>query len=261
MNSKQSTSNGNDQNNSLDDLSTPLKDKIFNKVYFYILFSFLLFNWQELIILLKAKEDIYYTLAIIYTGKAGLGGIFIPAWLAHFGLPIITGLIASVFSPFVTAIVSGLTSDSFAKIRYGDKIADDRVIEMMTEARQNIAKKEREINGLEQLNLDLKKENDILTAKNNEMLSVRRELFFGVKAFIDCYDEKKGLNTEADVIAFLKEVEHTDFYKDDDIKIKGPKLMEDLKKFYLEGTQTKEKENEMVLTPFQALIRRLLHRP
>ena len=43
-------------------LSEAIKDKIFNKIYFYILVSFLLVNWQEILILFKSSEDIFYTL-------------------------------------------------------------------------------------------------------------------------------------------------------------------------------------------------------
>ncbi|MEA4727985.1 hypothetical protein VBQ27_25880 [Klebsiella pneumoniae] len=46
-------------------LSEAIKDKIFNKIYFYILVSFLLVNWQEILILFKSSEDIFYTLSIM----------------------------------------------------------------------------------------------------------------------------------------------------------------------------------------------------
>jgi len=242
MDSTTDNSIKNETNNN-PDFSNQIKDKLFNKVYFYIIVSFLLFNWQEIIILLKANEDIYYTLAIIFTGKNFLGSIFLPAWLAHFGLPIITGLLASILSPYITFAVFYLTSDCFAKIRHGDRIADQKVLGMLASARRALAKQDAEINSLEQRNMDLKKNNDALTNKNNELLERRRELFFGIKAFVDCYDEKEGLHNEADVIAFLKEVEHTEFYKDGAIIIKVPKLIEDLKRIYLEGAKLTEEKN------------------
>lgn len=233
----------NEQNNN-SDFSSQIKDKLFNKVYFYIIVSFLLFNWQEIIILLKAKEDIYYTLAIIFTGKTYFGDIFVPAWVAHFGLPIITGLLASILSPYITFAVFYLTSDCFAKIRHGDRIADQKVLGMLASARRALAKQDIEINSLEQRNLDLKKNNDALVLKNNELLEKRRDLYFGIKAFVDCYDEKEGLHNEADVIAFLKEVEHTEFYKDGGIMKKAPLLIEDLKGIYIEGAKLAEEKNE-----------------
>lgn len=251
----------NEQNNN-SDFSNQIKDKLFNKLYFYIIVSFLLFNWQEIIILLKAKEDIYYTLAIIFTGKTFFGGIFLPAWLAHFGLPIITGLLASILSPYITFAVFYLTSDCFAKIRHGDRIADQKVLGMLASARRALARQDVEINSLEQRNLDLKKNNEALVSKNNELLERRRELYFGIKAFVDCYDEKEGLHNEADVIAFLKEVEHTEFYKDSGILRKAPKLIEDLKRVYLEGDKLTEDKNEkgsfrskVALTLMESIIR------
>lgn len=240
--------NENEQNKNNDDFSTTLKDKLFNKVYFYIIVSFLLFNWQEIIILLKAKEDIYYTLAIIFTGSTVLNGIFLPAWLAHFGFPIITGLLASILTPHITFSVFYLTSGCFAKIRHGDRMADLKLQEKLMSARNALTKQKEGINYLEQRNKDLMKENTNLTNKNNSLKDTRREIFFGIKAFVDCYDEKKGLHTENDIIDFLKEVEHTEFYKDEEIKIKAPKLIADLKRIYLEGA--KPTEAKVIKKPF-----------
>ncbi|EFB1111068.1 hypothetical protein FK765_26770 [Escherichia coli] len=45
-----------------------IKDKLFNKVFAYILISFLVVNWRDMLILIKSKEDILYTLSIVFVG-------------------------------------------------------------------------------------------------------------------------------------------------------------------------------------------------
>lgn len=216
-----------------------LKDKLFNKIYFYVLISFLLFNWQEIIILLKAKEDIYYTLSVIFTNQHyGIwftNGIILPAWFAHFGLPLISGLIASVVAPFVTYLTSSVTSKWFARIRREDGLADLEVEKEYQDLRSAIARKTIEGNNLESKNLELQKENTLLLSKNKSLHDQRTTLFYGIKAFVDCYDERNGLHSNHDLVEFIKAVELTDFYKDDAIFKKIPKLVRDLKRMYTEG--------------------------
>ncbi|MGQ3940984.1 hypothetical protein ACTJM8_26800 [Enterobacter hormaechei] len=106
-------------------LSEAIKDKIFNKIYFYILVSFLLVNWQEILILFKASEDVFYTLSIIFTSQMWFGYMLSP-WFAHFGLPILFGTLASALTPFVTYWISRVTAKRFAKIRRADRKADLR---------------------------------------------------------------------------------------------------------------------------------------
>ncbi len=52
-------------------LSEAIKDKIFNKIYFYILVSFLLVNWQEILILFKSSEDIFIHCLLSSQAKCG----------------------------------------------------------------------------------------------------------------------------------------------------------------------------------------------
>ncbi|HIE5387711.1 TPA: hypothetical protein ACXNPR_001034 [Enterobacter cancerogenus] len=217
-----------------------VKDKLFNKIYAYVLIAFLLINWQEIIILFKSKEDIYYTLAMVFTGQKymlwGTEGIFFPAWFAHFGLPFVTGLFASVMAPYVTYLTSRVTSKWFAKIRREDGIADLAVEEEYQNHRLKVAQKTKDANNLAQEIERMFKENEILIARNNTLQERRTELFFGVKAMVDCYDEKKGLKTQSDVVDFLKSVEDSDFYKDQAIIRRINALIEDLKAIYFDDT-------------------------
>lgn len=216
-----------------------LRTKLFNKIYFYVLVSFLVLNWQEIIILIKSKEDIYYTLSMIFTGRSFwlpfIGDFVLSPWTAHFGLPLVTGLLASLGTPFITYNVSKPTSKWFARIRREDGMADLEVEKEYQQLRTSIAGETKKANGLEQENLELQKENELLLSRNKTLQEQRVELFYGIKAFVDCYDENKGLHTQSDIINFLKQAEQTDFYKDGSISRRLPKLIEDLKKAYVEG--------------------------
>ncbi|MDY8856024.1 hypothetical protein UZM81_24525, partial [Escherichia coli] len=43
-----------------------IRDKLFNKLFAYVVVSFLVVNWQDIIILFKSKYDIYTTLSIVW---------------------------------------------------------------------------------------------------------------------------------------------------------------------------------------------------
>ncbi|EFL2713383.1 hypothetical protein LAJ16_004281, partial [Escherichia coli] len=103
-----------------------IKDKLFNKVFAYILISFLIINWKDILILMKSKDDILYTLSVTFVGgKIPLvyEGVLSP-WLYHFCLPFIFGIIASIAAPIVTLCVSKLTSKIYTEIRYLDADMD-----------------------------------------------------------------------------------------------------------------------------------------
>lgn len=42
-----------------------IRDKLFNKLFAYVVVSFLVVNWQDIIILFKSKYDIYTTLSVM----------------------------------------------------------------------------------------------------------------------------------------------------------------------------------------------------
>ena len=46
-----------------------VKDKLFNKVFAYIFISFLISNWRDIFILLKSKDDVMYTLSMVFVGE------------------------------------------------------------------------------------------------------------------------------------------------------------------------------------------------
>ncbi|MCU6683990.1 hypothetical protein M8320_18520 [Leclercia sp. H6W5] len=175
-------------------LSEAIKDKIFNKIYFYILVSFLLINWQEILILFKSNEDIFYTLSIIFTSQMWFD-YMLPAWFAHFGLPILFGTLASALTPFVTYWISKVTAKRFAKIRRADRKADLEVEDEFQDLRiKLVTKTNKADNLLNRINL-LEMQNATMSKKNTQPQEHRRQLFFGIKAFVDYYETKGELKT------------------------------------------------------------------
>lgn len=217
-------------------LSEAIKDKIFNKIYFYILVSFLLVNWQEILILFKSSEDIFYTLSIIFTSQMWFGYMFSP-WFAHFGLPIIFGTLASAFTPFVTYGISRVTAKEFAKIRRADRKADLEVEDEFQDLRIQLVNKTNKADSLvNRINL-LEMHNATLSEKNTQLQEHRRQLFFGIKAFVDYYETKGPLKTPEDFAELFKLVEKTEFYKDFAIVGRVNKLLGDIKSIYFEDLE------------------------
>ncbi|HIB4353373.1 TPA: hypothetical protein ACWQ2P_003067 [Escherichia coli] len=99
-----------------------IKDKLFNKVFAYILISFLVVNWRDILILFKSKEDILYTLSIVFVGGKlpFLDGVVLSPWVAHFFLPFVYGVIASIVSPIVTLAVSYVTTNIYYEMKFLD---------------------------------------------------------------------------------------------------------------------------------------------
>ncbi len=223
-------------------LSEAIKDKIFNKIYFYILVSFLLVNWQEILILFKSGEDILYTLSIIFTSQMWFGYMISP-WFAHFGLPILFGILASALTPFVTYWISRVTAKRFAKIRRADRKADLEVEDEFQDLRIKLVTKTNKAESLlNRINL-LEMQNASISEKNIQLQEHRKQLFFGIKALVDYYETKGALKTPEDFAEFLTLVEKTDFYKDQTIIGRVNKLLENIKNIYFE-----EPEGEITTT-------------
>ncbi|EIH1191645.1 hypothetical protein C5N85_004594, partial [Escherichia coli] len=117
----------------LKSFSEIIKDKIFNKVFAYVVISFLIFNWKDILIILKSKDDILYTLSIVFVGGnvPFFDNWIVSPWVYHFVIPFGYGVFASVLAPILTLKISKLTSKLYTEIRYLDEDADyDKRIEL-----------------------------------------------------------------------------------------------------------------------------------
>ncbi|EAC1412964.1 hypothetical protein EHU44_18825, partial [Escherichia coli] len=92
----------------LKSFSEIIKDKIFNKVFAYVVISFLIFNWKDILIILKSKDDILYTLSIVSVGGnvPFIDNWIVSPWVYHVVIPFIYGVFASVLAPVLTLKIS-----------------------------------------------------------------------------------------------------------------------------------------------------------
>ena len=193
-----------------------IKDKLFNKVFAYIFISFLVVNWRDILILIKSKEDILYTLSIVFVGGElpFLGGVVLSPWVAHFFLPFVYGVIASIVAPIVTLAVSYVTTNIYHEIKFLDENAyENQLKKQAKKAKERI---DIEMNGkYSQKVLDERKKDleDIDNAIKNKQINFDKKR----KEFAD------NINLTYDNILSLSEL-----YKNGGFKIEN---QQDLYKF------------------------------
>lgn len=217
-------------------LEDAVKDKLFNKVFAYIFISFLISNWQEILILFKSKYDIYTTLSIVWIGDKYqvpyLGTFIVPPFLAHFVMPFIYGTVASIVMPYITMRISKLTGRNYAQIRHIDREFDSKEQARLDELQKEIEQKKDERLSLEKKIEDQRKSLAKIEGEKKEVEDARISLFYGIKAIVDIYETKgESISTQEDFVDLLKAVEQTDFYKDTGLYGIN-KLVDDVKRIY-----------------------------
>jgi hypothetical protein len=78
-----------------------IRDRFKGPVYVYILTSLILFNWDNLAILLMSKKDIEFRIALLYVSW--------DSWL-YFWKPFVYGLASSILMPFLSLLIHAITS-------------------------------------------------------------------------------------------------------------------------------------------------------
>ncbi|MDM4405826.1 hypothetical protein JJJ10_22290 [Klebsiella grimontii] len=227
------------------DLENAIKDKLFNKLFAYVFISFLVVNWQEILILFKSSDDILYTLSVVWTGRYILSmemfdwaGVFLPAWGYHFGLPFIFGTIASVAMPWATQFIVSLTSRAYARIRHIDYEGDIKEKNRIQNLRIKLAEKTALASNLESKNARLTEQAEAFEKAIANLKHTRVELFYGVKAIVDIYDGLgQKIENPNDFAELLKSVEKSDFYKDQTLS-KISRLIDELKIAYANSDPT-----------------------
>lgn len=224
-----------------------LKDKVVNKLFIYILISFVVVNWQEILIILKAKEDIYYTLSMVFTSQRyHLGSIdfMAPAWVAHFVLPFFFGSLASFVAPHLTYFISRYTALPLARMRHLENDADIRVKNQLLKVRMQFIETTKKSNKLEDEVARLRLDIDELTSTNKTLKNERIELFQGIASFVHAHDRIGGVKNEKDLVEFLKAVESSDFFKDQTLYGKVNKMVADLKEIYKKSESSEEEPSD-----------------
>ncbi|HBE5933943.1 TPA: hypothetical protein KMD86_005057, partial [Escherichia coli] len=165
---------------------------------------------------IKSKEDILYTLSIVFVGGKlpFLGGVVLSPWVAHFFLPFVYGVIASIVAPIVTLAVSYVTTNIYHEIKFLDENAyENQLKKQAKKAKERI---DIEMNGkYSQKVLDERKKDleDIDNAIKNKQINFDKKR----KEFAD------NINLTYDNILSLSEL-----YKNGGFKIEN---QQDLYKF------------------------------
>lgn len=222
-----------------------IKDKLFNKLFAYVVVSFFVVNWQEILILFKSKYDIYTTLSIVWVGdkyQIPYFGTFIASpFLAHFVMPFIYGTIASIVMPYITMRISKLTGRNYAQIRYIDHEFDSEEKARVKALLRNLKKKEEELLKLEEQIEGQQKILNTIEEKKREIESARVALYHGIKVIVDIYKAKdKRISTKEDFADLLKAIEESDFYKDTGLWGVN-KLIDDVETIYESQSTSKDK--------------------
>ncbi len=171
-------------------------------------------------------------------------GYMLPPWFAHFGVPILFGTLASALTPYVTYWISRVTAKEFAKIRRADRKADLEVEDEFQDLRIKLVTKTNKADSLLNRIKLLEMQNSTLSEKNTQLQEHRKQLFFGIKAFVDYYEAKGALKTPEDFAELFKLVEKTEFYKYITIVGRVNKLLDDIKSIYFEEPEGEITANE-----------------
>ncbi|MFV2240454.1 hypothetical protein ACNITM_18155 [Escherichia coli] len=206
-----------------------IKDKVFNKLFAYIFISFLVVNWRDILILLKSKEDVLYTLSIVFTGEKiqFLDGEILPPWFAHFFLPFFYGVIASIVAPVITLAVSCITTKVYYKIKILDNKTDENEKEKLAKRAKKRAEREIEASYSQQKLDERKKElEDILNKieDEKEKYDIMKERFDdaitltykNIHILPTLYENRKcKIETPQDLYDFIAAIKKTSFYSTD----------------------------------------------
>ncbi|EIT0910320.1 hypothetical protein L1G24_003814, partial [Escherichia coli] len=161
-----------------------IRDKLFNKLFAYVVVSFFVVNWQDILILFKSKYDIYTTLSIVWVGDEYnipfLSSFILPPFVAHFVMPFIYGTVASVIIPYVTLFISKATGRNYARIRYLDYEFDLKEKAKIEDLMFDLRSKESARLDLDAAIEERIKSLSAIDSKNKELLDDRVALFEGI---------------------------------------------------------------------------------
>ncbi|EGZ6560467.1 hypothetical protein JJF66_003888 [Escherichia coli] len=195
-----------------------IKDKLFNKVFAYILISFLIINWKDILILMKSKDDILYTLSVTFVGgKIPLvyEGV-LPPWLYHFCLPFIFGIIASIAAPIVTLCVSKLTSKIYTEIRYLDADMDQNKRKALQIKETEIIKSINDTQFNKRIMDENKNELERLLRQQKEIMAAIKLLYDDVGVIIELFKSKGvGIDSPEKLYDFVMAIKKTSLYNGD----------------------------------------------
>lgn len=180
-------------------------DRFKNGLYGYIITSFLLFNWENILLILKSKNDIEMTLIYISTQQNFTFNFF---WM-----PLISGIIAAFTMPLISTGYSlytgGMTAMRNDSLGFGGLLWKN--IKANLELRQSGTHEI--INKLNQEVADLSEMAEVLNDKVNTYLAHKNNLESFLEKIVGVYQTYPLINTDKEFLEILKALRHKGIFE------------------------------------------------
>lgn len=178
--------------------SNMFEERFSDGFYGYIISSFILFNWENIILIFKSKNPIEMTLIYISVQKHATFYFYI--------LPLIAGVTASFIFPFLTAIYAKLVSKSKAAIKHSkDEVEAERRNKIVEKA-LNAQKKEDELHNTAIRIRDKKEELAIIQSQIDTRIQQKNKLDNYLKSLAEVYSLTPNIESEVHLKKFLSEL-------------------------------------------------------
>lgn len=175
-------------------------DRFKNGFYGYIITAFVLFNWENIILILKSKNDIEMTLIYISTQLNFTFNFF---WL-----PLISGITAAFIMPLIstgyslyTGGMTAMRNDSLGfggllwkNIKTNLELKQSGILEIIKKSNEEVVSLKEEIDEL--------RKDTLIRLKQKENL----DIFLG--KIVSVYQEYPLVNTETEFLEMLKTMRH-----------------------------------------------------
>lgn len=180
-------------------------DRFKNGFYGYIITSFILFNWENIVLILKSKNDIEMTLIYISVQQNFTFNFF---WL-----PFIYGILAAFIMPLISTGYSlytgGMTAMRNDSLGFGGLLWNN--------IKKNLELKQSGIlDTIDKLNtevIQLKKDSDKLRDDIKERLILKENLEVFLGKVVDVYQEHPSINTEIELLEILYAMKHRGIFE------------------------------------------------
>lgn len=209
-------------------------DKLRNNFYGYLIISFLFFNFENIILILKSKEKIEMTLIYIQAQQDFSWNFF---WK-----PLWYGIAASLIMPIVTAAYVVFTG-VFDAIRTESKGFGSTLwerVKVSNKSKLNDAKNALEVQ--EKLLASKEKEHAALQRGIRELRARQSNLETHLTHLVDVYGKYNNNNQHRDIVGFIKEIDKAGVWK----HFPQAQLLNDMTEFIRSNTPQSEDEKPII---------------
>ncbi|PBI79748.1 hypothetical protein A9993_08350 [Rahnella victoriana] len=194
-----------------------IKERIYNRVYSFIITSILAANWQHILIIIKSKQNIYTTLNNITSTPYFL--------LLYFVAPVIMGVIISIVMPYVTNFVEQRTAKVNARIRNSRVLGDEAFKKDLELEREKTSKIKLNAANIALATSELHNQRDALESQS-------KMFYLWLQGLLKSYESiGSKIETAEDLQKLLLALNENNAVYDQAIIPGFKKMMDDLKKY------------------------------